>query len=168
MPRRRVLPLLALAASCGGGGGSVVVTPAGPTASLAAADVEIGPAVAAADVTVRLASSPELAPSLLQVAVALPPQLVLPANDRLQAAVPLATLDGGVVGDRFVVLCGDAHNPGAAPLALGPLFRLRLQPASPRQPGTYTVRFENVRAATRTGEAVPVDPAPVTATVVVR
>jgi hypothetical protein len=174
VPRPALPPLAALAAcaalgaACGGGGGGGGAAPVGDATRLAADAAEIAPAALATELLVRLARSPAVAPTLLELAVVLPPQLVLPAGARLQAAAPLANLDGDVVGNRFVVLCGDAQNEAAAPLAVGPLFRLRLQAASPRQPGEYTVRLESVRAASRTGEALPVDPAPVDVRVTVR
>jgi hypothetical protein len=48
------------------------------------------------------------------------------------------------------------------------LFRLRLLPAAPRVPGTYTVRLHHLRASSRAGEALAVDPNPAIVTVVVR
>ncbi|MGB3965094.1 MAG: hypothetical protein WBO45_00070, partial [Planctomycetota bacterium] len=152
----------------GGGGGTVTPPPASGNARLAADAVEIGSAATVADVTVQLASAPAEGACLLQVAVELPPELTLPANDRLQAAQPLPTLDGDFAAGRFVVLCGDAQNVAAANLALGPLFRLRLTPASPRQPGTYTVRFVGLKASTRDGTAVPADTNPTVVSVIVR
>jgi len=163
---RRVLPLLLLAA-CGGGGGGTPVLPSEPT-RLLASDLDLGPAVTQGDLLVRLSTVPEPAPVLLQVAIELPPQLTLPVSDRLLAARPLPTLDGDFVGGRFVVVCGDAQNENAAPLLTGDLFRLRLQPTSPRQPGTYTVRLQQVRAASRSGEEVAAEPSVVSATVVIR
>lgn len=167
MPCRLPILLLAVAAACGGGGAtttSVVAT----TASLGADDVEIGTAAASADLLVRLVSVPAEAPCLLEVGVELPAALALPATGRLQAATALPNLDGDFVGDRFVVMCGDAQNAAAGPLAVGPLFRLRLLPSTPRQAGTYTVRLHNLRAATRHGDAVPVAATPAVIQVVVR
>jgi hypothetical protein len=159
--------MLSLAACGGGGGGGGQVVPVAPT-RLLASDLDLGPSVAQGDLVVRLTAAPDPAPVLLQVAIELPPQLTLPANDRLVAVAPLSDLDGDFTGGRFVVLCGDAKNQNAPPLAVGDLFRLRLQPSLPRQPGTYTVRLRQVRAASRAGEELATETEPVTATVIVR
>lgn len=162
----RVLVLLLLSA-CGGGGGGPPVQPTEPT-RLLASDLELGPTVTQGDLVVRLSTAPEPAPVLLQVAIELPPQLTLPTNERLLAARPLPTLEGDFRGGRFVVMCGDAANENAASLLPGDLFRLRLQPTLPRQPGIYTVRLQQVRAASRDGVEVAAEPTVVAATVIVR
>ncbi len=166
--RCSLLSLPCLVVACGGGGAAGTTPPTTLTARLAAAAVDLGPAVQSADIVVQLASSPAEGPSLLEVAIELPPALTLPASDRLQAATALATLDGDFVGNRFVVLCGDAQNPAASTLAVGPLFRLRITPSLPRQVGTFTVRLHNLRAATRTGQPVPVETSPTVVDVTVR
>ena len=168
MLRRSWCVVLMALPACGGGGGGGVVVPVATLAKLAADNVEIGPAAATADVLVRLASAPTLGPCLLEVKIELPPQLTLPTNDRLLGAVPLPMLDGDFVEDRFVVVCGDASNPNAAPLAVGPLFRLRIAPTSPRQPGIWRVHLHDLRGATRDGVAVPVEASPTVVDVIVR
>ncbi|MGC3970440.1 MAG: hypothetical protein QM775_24825 [Pirellulales bacterium] len=167
---RRSLPCpLLVFAACGGGGGAVAPLPVSTAARLAAENVEIAPAATSADVVVRLAAVPAEAPRLLQVAVELPPGLVLPPSDRLQAIAAVSQLDGDFVGERFVIVCGDAQNPAAAPLAAGPLFRLRVAPTTPRAPGSYQLRFTDLRAASRDGQVpVPVAASPTEITVVVR
>ena len=141
------------AAACGGSSGGTV-TPSAQPARLTAAAVEIPANAQTAPLLVSLAGEAQPGPALVEVAVELPPQLTLPADDRLQPARPLVTLDGDFVGNRFVVLCGDGENLAAAALADGPLFRLRLQATSPRQPGDYTVTLRNLRAATAAGDEV--------------
>ncbi len=170
MPLRSlVLVPLLLASACGGGGGaSETPAPIGSETRLSADTLEIGAAVVSVDLLVQLIDTPAVAPTLLQVAVELPPQLTLPPNDRLQAAQALATLDGDFVDGRFLVMCGDAQNAAGSTLGRGPLFRVRLQPASPRVPGTYTVRLHHLRASSRDGEALAVDANPAVVTVVVR
>lgn len=167
---RGVLPIWLCLAACGGGGGGggSPVLP-GTATRLLATDLEFGPAVSQGDLVVRLSSVPEPAPVLLQIAIEIPPQLGLPSGgDRLLAARPLVDLDGDFVADRFVVMCGDARNPNALPLAVGDLFRLRLQPSLPRQPGTYTVRLHQLSAAGREGAAVAAATETISATVIVR
>jgi hypothetical protein len=169
MVRLLLLVACALPASCGGGGGGSATTPVAADARLAAESIEIGAGAAFADVTVTLASAPAEGTTLLQVDVVLPPQLTLPASERLQPARPLVTLDGDAVDGTFRVICGDASNGAtAANLALGPLFRLRIAPALPRQPGTWRVDLRNLRASTRGGAAVPVDTNPTIVDVTVR
>ena len=159
----------ALAAACGGGGGGgAAPPPVGATLRLEVAAAEIGAGAASGELLVRLGDTGAPAASLLEVALVLPPQLALPAVERLRPAVPLATLDGDGIGNRFVVLCGDAENADAASLVPGPLFWLRLVPSAPRQPGTFTVRLEGLRAATRTGETIATEPAPLDVAVTVR
>ena len=188
MLRGNVLAWLTLAlAACGGGGGGgePTVQPAAPL-RLAVDDAEIGAGTDQGEILVRLVSIvdgrtglaeaerqqplvPSVAPTLLEVAVELPSALALPASDRLVPATAVANLDGDFVGSLFVVLCGDAQNDNAAALQPGALFRLRVQPALPRQPGTYTVRFVDLRGASRDGLGnVQADAGPFTATVVVR
>jgi hypothetical protein len=160
--------VLLLAAACGGGGGgTAVVQPTAP-ARLAVDGATIAATANGADLLVRLAALPSPAPALLELAIELPRELTLPVDGRLAAAVSLATLDGDFHGGRFVVLCGDAQNRDAAPLQVGPLFRLRLQPAAPRQPGTYSVRVSNRRAAGIGGEDLPIDAEAITVQVVVQ
>lgn len=136
---------------------------------IAAEAIEIGPGQSQGELLVRLVGTPAQGPALLEVAVELPSGLVLPAANRLAAATALPTLDGDFVANRYVVLCGDAENSDAAILQPGDLFRLRVQPASPRTAGSYTVRFVSLRGASRNGiDDVLVDSAPLTTTVVVR
>jgi hypothetical protein len=163
------LALVVLLAACGGGGGGgPPVQPASPL-RIAVDDVEIGTAAGQVELTVQLIGRPTVAATLLEVAVELPAALSLPANNRLAAAAAISNLDGDFVGGRFVVLCGDAQNANAAALVEGPLFRLRVQPTSPRQPGSYPVRFVNLRGASRDGrDDVATDSSPITATVVIR
>lgn len=165
-----LLAVLCFAVACSGGGGGVSLPtpPAAGEARLAADGLEIGPGSTGADLVVSLARAPSSGATLLQVDVELPPQLGLPTSDRLQAARPLATLDGDFTNGRFRVVCGDAQNAAAPPLAVGPLFRLRLVPSSPRQPGTFTLRLNGLRASAADGNAVPVDANPTVVEVVVR
>jgi hypothetical protein len=166
--KRAVLTIWLCVAACGGGGGGGAVLPSAPT-RLLATDLELGPTVNQGDVVVRLSSVPDPAPVLLQVAIEIPPQLALPSGgERLLAASPLVDLDGDFVGGRFVVMCGDARNANATPLAVGDLFRLRLQPSLPRQPGTYTVRLRQVLASSRDGAAVAAETDTISAVVTVR
>ncbi len=170
MHRGDMLALMTLVlTACGGGGGGGPAVQPSTTLRLGVADAEIGTGANEAELVVRLATVPTVAPTLLEVAIELPSALVLPATGRLAAATGLTNLDGDFVGNRFVVLCGDAQNANATSLQPGDLFRLRVQPASPRVPGTYTVRFLNLRGASRDGTAtVDADTTPITATVVVR
>lgn len=154
-------------AACGGGGGGSGVGVAAP-ARLVVDAVDIAAGVTAADLVVRLDGTPEPQPALLEVAVELPPQLTLAANDRLVASRAVATLDGDWVGNRFVILCGDAQNASAAPLAPGALFRLRLVPTLPRQPGTWTVTLHDLRTAANDGTVAPAAGAPVTVAATIR
>ncbi|MBL8754182.1 MAG: hypothetical protein JNK15_12850, partial [Planctomycetes bacterium] len=149
-------------------GGAAPPAPVGTETRLQAAPQTIGPAVTTVELVVDLASVPAAEPTLLQVAVELPPQLTFAASNRLLPARTLATLDGDFVDARFVVMCGDAQNVPAAALGLGPLFKLRLQPTSPRVPGTWQVRLHHLRASTRDGQPVAVDPNPAVVDVVVQ
>jgi len=169
MLRSPSLLVLLVVAACGGGGGGTAPTPpsSGP-ARLGANAIEIPAAASSAEVQVQLTVDSTPAPVLLELAVELPSGLTLPASDRLAASTALVTLDGDFVNQRFVVLCGDAQNKTAAPLASGPLFRLRVVPSTPRVPGTYTLRLLPRRAATQDGEAVAFDSTPTTVDVIVR
>lgn len=153
-------------AACGGGGGGDGAPPVTPSAEFAAAAATIAPAAASGDLVVSLRSTSTSPPALLEVHVELPPELQLASQDRLTAIAPVS-VDGDFHGDRFVVLCGDSTNPSAAPLPVADLFRLRLQPTEPRQPGTYTVTLQGLRAATSAGADVPLAATafPVTVTV---
>lgn len=131
--------------------------PVASAASLLVAPIEIGAAVTVADITVVLAKRPEPAPALLEAHIELPPELSLPTQDRLAPATPLVTLDGNFVDNLFVVMCGDATNQNAVILPNGELFRLRVTPTLPRQPGSYSITFRNLRAATSDGNNVPLE-----------
>jgi hypothetical protein len=65
-------------------------------------------------------------------------------------------------------MCGDAQNVSANALGLGPLFKVRLQPSSPRTPGTWQVKLHHLRASSRDGQSVPVDVDPAIVDVVVQ
>ena len=138
-----------------------------PPARLTAVDLEIPAAATGAELEVRLAAVPRPA-ALLAIEIELPNGLSLPPSDRLVPSTPLVTLDGDWQNQRFVVLCGDAQNVAAAPLPIGPLFRLRLLANTPRTPGTYPVRLLARRASTSGGENVTVDTSPTTVNVIVR
>ncbi len=155
MPCRRLVPLLLLVPACGGSGGGTVTQVSVPV-SLQADALDLGPATSEAELVVRLAGDVAETPVLLQVEVELPPALLLAATNRLLPAASLVTLDGEVHEGRLRVICGDAQNPTAAPLAKGPLFRVRLVAATPRQPGTYAVRLSGLLAATAAGTRVAV------------
>jgi hypothetical protein len=160
--------LLLAFAACGGGGGGKTPNLSGPT-RLTASPVEIPAAASSVDVLVELAQASSPPPTLLQVAVEVPSGLALATVDRLQAATQLATLDGDFVDDRFVVVCGDAQNAEGSPLPVGPLFRLRIAPASPRVPGTYTLQLKELLAASRDGQTpIAVETTPASVDVVVR
>jgi len=161
-----MLPLIL--AACGGGGGSAVPPATAPSARLEAQPIEIGTTMTVADVTVALAQRPEPAPALLQARVTLPPELTLPAQDRLAPATPLVTLEGNLVGGDFLIVCGDASNQNAAPLPNGALFRLRVAPSVPRTPGTYTLTLRDLKAATIEGDDVPLVADAVTVAVTIR
>jgi hypothetical protein len=161
--------LLAPFAACGGGGGGSAPPALSGPARLAAGPAEIPLGATSVDVLVELANVPSPPPTLLQVAVEVPAGLALSPTNRLQAATELVTLDGDFVADRFVVLCGDARNAAAAPLNVGPLFRLRVTPAAPRVPGTYQLRLKELHAASRDGQTpIAVETTPTFVDVVVR
>ncbi|MBX3464077.1 MAG: hypothetical protein KF830_12965 [Planctomycetes bacterium] len=165
---RPAVPLLLFVPACGGGGGGGSTPPAALPVRLAAAPLDVGPATTAVDLVVELADATSIAPVLLQVAIELPPALALAPADRLQAIAGVPDLDGETKDGRFVVLCGDARNPAAAPLAKGPLFRLRLVTSTPRQLGVHQIRLRDLRAADSAGTNLAVDPAPALVAVTVR
>lgn len=150
-----VLAALGLAACGGGGGGGDPVPPVAVNAIIQVAPLEIAAGSGAADLTVALTEGGSPAPALLEAHLELPPELRLPAQDRLLSASNTVMLDGNLVDGRFVVLCGDNKNVDALPLASGPLFSVRLEPTPPRRPGTYTVTVRNLRAASSGGDNVP-------------
>jgi hypothetical protein len=175
MLRSSSLAGLWLLSACGGGGGgsSVAGDRFDLPARVAAEPIEIGPTSSVAELLVQLTGSPLPPPTLLELAIELPPALSLPASDRVRPATTLVDLDGDfvpgdAVGDRFVVLCGDAQNPAAVPLAAGPLFHLRLLPTNPRTVGTWPVVLRDLRAAASDGRSVPSGPDPVTVQVTIR
>ena len=86
---RRVLPTTLLLAACGGGGGGGPVPPVTSPVRLEADALDLAPLVTTAELAVRLAGDPEKPPVALQVAVELPPALLLAPNDRLAAATQL-------------------------------------------------------------------------------
>ncbi|MFT4840805.1 MAG: hypothetical protein ACI8UD_003324 [Planctomycetota bacterium] len=159
--------------ACGGGGGGASVPPAATTANVELQPVIIGAGQTVVDLTVSLAQRSEPGPALLQATLVLPPELSLPATERLAPATPVVTLDGDftnseLTNSEFTILCGDASNQDAQPLPVGPLFQIRLMPTSPRQPGTYIVTLKNVRAATSSGSDVPLALTTLTATVTIQ
>jgi len=171
--------LALLLAGCGGGGGGGGGTPpppppVGTSVRLVVADVEIPTSATSGEVVFELAEQPEQPTALLQLGVQLPPELtVAPVGGRLRNAGSVVTLDGDFVTDdggvqRFVVLCGDADNLNVQPLQNGALFGLTLQPTTPRQPGTYTVTIDGIRASAADGGRVDVDANPVTLQVTIR
>ncbi len=169
MLRRPPALLLLVLAACGGGGGTVATLPVADATRLAADSVEIAANATETDLVVQLAQLPSTAPSLLQVALELPPQLTLAAANRLQGLASVPTRDGDFVGDRFLIVCGDARNADAATLVAGPLFRVRIATTNPRTPGSYSLRLTDLRAASRDGNGqVPLTTTPVECTVVVR
>jgi hypothetical protein len=155
---RNLLWLFACLPACGGGGSEATVTPA---LQLSLAGLTLPPAAAQGTVLVQVAIPPGSQPTLLECDVVVAPPLVraLPAG-ALQAAQPLPTLDGQETQAGFHVLCGDAQNPDARPLAGGALFRLVVEAASPRTPGEALVSLRNLRVVDAAGNAVPVDGAP--------
>ncbi|MCB9878636.1 MAG: hypothetical protein H6835_13645 [Planctomycetes bacterium] len=157
-PRGVLLGVALGVAACGGGGGGGVIAPVQNDVRIEASPLTI--TGDDGELLVSLSDDLRTPPALLQVAIALPPQLRLPAADRLQQARPLTTLDGDTVDGAFVVLCGDAVNAAATPLGAGPLFRLRLQPTQPRTPGTYQVQLREVRASTADGASLAAASAP--------
>lgn len=167
MLRRALLSALVLLPACGGGS-SGPVAPVGTPLRLEADALDLGPATTTAELTVRLAGEPQLSPVALQVAVELPPALLLAAGSKLVPATPLATLDGDVIDGRFLIVCGDAQNVVAAQLAKGPLFRVRLATSTPRQTGTFQVQLTGLRASTAGGEPVAVEATPTVVQVVIR
>lgn len=160
------LALLLLLPACGGGGGTVV--PVTTQVRLEAAPLDLGANVSAAELAVALPTDVGAAAVLVRVAVELPPALALAATDRLAAATTLPDLDGELQDGRFVVLCGDARNAGAAPLPKGELFRLRLVTATPRQTGTFEVRLTELQAAAADGTPLPVATTPTVVPVRIR
>tara|TARA_R110002072_G_scaffold100429_2_gene221106 strand:- start:38024 stop:38515 length:492 start_codon:yes stop_codon:yes gene_type:complete len=163
-----LLVTIGLVACGGGGGGGATVPPGASAANLQLQPVTILAGQTIADLTVSLERRSEPGPALLQGMLSLPPELSLPATERLAPATPMVTLDGNFVGSEFAVLCGDASNQVAEPLPEGDLFRLRLMPTPPRRPGSYTVTFHDVRAATSAGGNVPLAVTTLTATVVIQ
>lgn len=161
-----MLPLILVA--CGGGGGSAATPAAAPSARLEAQPVEMGATMTVADITVALAQRPEPAPTLLEARVTLPPELTFPAQDRLVAATPLVTLEGNLVDNEFIIVCGDASNANATPLPNGSLFRLRVAPSTPRTPGTYTVTLRDLKVASSAGDSVPLAAEAITVAVTIR
>lgn len=153
--------------ACGGSGGGTVA-PATVPVRLQADALDLGATVHAADLVVRLASDTTETPVLVQASIELPSALALPPTDRLQAIAALPTLDGEALSGRFLVVCGDTQNVVAAPLPRGPLFRLRLVAATPRQHGTFEVRITELRAAAADGTRLPVEAAPTVVPVTLR
>jgi len=153
--------LVLLVPACGGGGGGGVVTPLTVPVTLQADPLDLGPATSEAELVVQLATDSGQAPVLLQVAVELPPALALAPGTRLLPARSLPTLDGEASSNRLLVLCGDAQNADAAPLGKGPLFRVRLVAASPRQTGTHSVRLTGLLASAADGTPLTVATEPI-------
>lgn len=167
MIRCLALSLLLLVPACGGGGGGTVV-PATVPVRLTAAPLDLGPATSEVELVVQIDAATTESPVLLQLAIELPPALAFAASDRLLPSANAATLDGELQGNRLVVLCGDAQNPVANVLAKGPLFRVRLVTATPRQVGTHEVRLIELRAAAADGSRLPTDAAPTIVPVTLR
>lgn len=159
--------VLSVLAACGGGGGGGGAPATTPT-RLSAAALDLGPATTEAELAVQLAATPAQPPVLLEVAVELPAGLTLASGNPLVATQSTPTLDGGTVGGRYVVVCGDAKNKAATPLQPGPLFRVRVQTTTPRQTGTYSITLRNLRASNSDGSAAAVDPNPTIVSVTVR
>ena len=157
----------------GGGGGGVTPPPISTAANVQLQPVTIGAGQSIVDLTVSLATRTEPGPALLQGTLVLPPELRLPTSDRLAPATAMVTLDGdftnaSITNNEFKVICGDATNPQAQDLPLGALFHVRLMPMAPRQPGTYTVTFNDLRAASSDGSNVPLALTSLTATVTIQ
>jgi hypothetical protein len=167
----RPLPSAALLtcvlSACGGGGGGGPKPPANVEARLDAPSLDLGPATTAAELAVALAFG-GAAPSLLEVAVELPPALVVAEGEPLLAAQPVHTLRGGSHDNHYRIVCGDAATRDGAPLAAGPLFRLRLATATPRQVGTFELVLRDLRAVASDGSAVAAATQPRVVTVTVR
>jgi len=154
--------------ACGGGGGGGVAAPITTTANVQLQPVVIGPGQTIGDLLVTLSDSPDSGLALLQGTLKLPPEIRLPASDRLSPSIPVVTLDGDFTGGGdFTVICGDATNQEAQPLPAGPLFEIRLLPSEPRQPGSYTVTLMNVRASTSAGDSVQLAQTTLTALVTI-
>ena len=133
---------------------------------MTAAPLTIGAGASGANLTVSLTPAGDAEPALIEAHVELPEELRLAPNAPLSAVAPIP-LDGDYTADRFVVLCGDSSNVVASPLPAGPLFRLRVEPATPRTPGTYTVTLHDLRGATSAGAAVSFEPSTLTVQVTV-
>jgi hypothetical protein len=163
-----MLSSLLLLAACGGGGGGDAAPPATQPMRLTATALDLGPATSSAELVVSLPDTPTGSPVLLQVAIELPPALVLAAGAPLQAATNLVHLEGEWHDGRYLVLCGDAQNRIAAPLPTGALFRLRLAAATPRQVGQHEIRLLDLRATDSVGTRLPVATDPLLIPVTVR
>lgn len=159
---------LLLLAACGGGGGGGVVTPVTAPLALTAAPLDLGPATSEVELVVQLATDGGQAPVLLQVAIELPPALTLASGTRLLPARNLPTLDRELTSNQLLVVCGDAQNADAGPLAEGPLFRVRLVAATPRQVGTHAVRLTGLLASAADGSRLTVATEPAVVAVQLR
>lgn len=162
---------VALLPACGGGSGAVVA-PVAAEVVLHAADVEMPPAADEANVVVELGGAAVTpAPTLLELAVELPPALRLAGGAAAGALARLQaqpTLEGELADGRLRVVCGDAQNRIAAPLAKGPLFAVRIAATAPRAVGTHSIVVRDVRAAASDGAGVPCAATPLTVRVTIR
>lgn len=162
-----LLASLLLLPACGGGGGGSSTPPANEPIRLSAAAVEFGPATTTAELTVSLDAVGPVAPALAKVDIELPAGVML-ATEPLAAAQPLLTWNGAMVDGLYRVVCGDDRNQNPALLQPGPLFRLRLTTAVPRQVGSYTITLRGLQVARANGDDANTDPNPTTVSVTVR
>lgn len=162
-----LLASLLVIPACGGGGGGGSTPPATEPIRLSAAAVEFGPATTTAELTVSLDSIGAVAPALAKVDIELPAGVVL-AAEPLVAAQPLLAWTGAMVDGRYRVVCGDDRNANAVLLQPGPLFRLRLTTAVPRQAGSFTITLRGLQVARANGDDATTDPNPTTVSVTVR
>ncbi|HEB53855.1 MAG TPA: hypothetical protein ENI87_11435 [bacterium] len=149
------LTLCLLLAACGGGGGGNSAPSAGSSPSFEVAPATIAAGSDETELAFAVGSGFAATPVLLEAHFHLPPQLRVPVQDPLVASSSLVTLDGEARADGFLVVCGDAVNPEPSPLPIGELFRLRVQAGQPRQPGTYAITVDGLRASTANGDPVP-------------
>jgi len=160
-----MLPALLLLAACGGGGGGGATI--NTSTRLSGIDVEFGPTTTTADLVVSLTNLPSPAPVLLQVVIELPAALAIAPTDPLQAVQAIPTLRGARTGGRYIVVCGDDHNPEGVPLQNGDLFRLRLVTTTPRQVGTHAITLSQLLVAQNNGIQAVADSNPTAVTAIV-
>ncbi len=157
-----------LIAACGGGGGGTGTPTTTLPARLTAAAVEFAAGNTTAQLLVELQAATNSGAALAEVVIELPPGVTIASGSPLQAAIPVVTLDGKLIGNRYKVLIGDARNSTAAALPSGTLFRVQLATTVPRQLGNQKLRLLEPRIAARDGTAIDVDDTPTEVPITIR